>query len=214
MIAEIGTPCGSSQCGEIDGHCRAGAVKREFGCAAFSLLPRVQGWPCQSVRCSGTSPSMPSHHGQPSSRDRDVGEDRVARAASPSRSGWSSRRARRDAEEAGLGVDGPQAAVRTGTHPGDVVADRPDLPARLRRGRHQHGEVGLAARARERRGDVGGLAAAGSRARGSACARRASPPRAPARRRCAARSTSCRAARCRRSRSRRSRSASPRGSAG
>src|SRR5207244_4340950 len=33
--AEMGTPCGSSNLGEIDGHCAAGAVKREFGWAAF-----------------------------------------------------------------------------------------------------------------------------------------------------------------------------------
>src|SRR5215468_8116020 len=38
-IAEIGTPFGSSQWGEIEGHCEAGAVKREFGWAAFSLDP-------------------------------------------------------------------------------------------------------------------------------------------------------------------------------
>src|SRR5687768_3570893 len=35
--AEIGTPFGSSHSGAIVGHCDAGAVKREFGCAA--LLP-------------------------------------------------------------------------------------------------------------------------------------------------------------------------------
>src|SRR5262250_2781893 len=66
-MAEIGTPLGSSQCGEMDGHCDAGAVKREFGCAAFSVDPRRQSRPRQSIRCSGTSPSMPSHHGQWSS---------------------------------------------------------------------------------------------------------------------------------------------------
>src|SRR5262245_17256957 len=66
MNAEIGTPCGSSQRGEIDGHWRAGAVKREFGCAAFSLEPFCHGRPRQSVRWSGTAPSMPSHHGLPS----------------------------------------------------------------------------------------------------------------------------------------------------
>src|SRR5512147_2571460 len=66
-MAEIGTPLASSQCGEIDGHCDAGAVKREFGCAAFSLDPLRQSLPRQSVRCSGTAPSMPSHHGQLSS---------------------------------------------------------------------------------------------------------------------------------------------------
>src|SRR5262245_5407134 len=67
MNAEIGTPRGFSHSGEIDGHWRAGAVKREFGCAAFSLEPFCQGRPRQSVRCSGTEPSMPSHHGRPSS---------------------------------------------------------------------------------------------------------------------------------------------------
>src|SRR4029077_4343453 len=65
--AEMGTPCGSLNLGEMDGHCAAGAVKREFGCAAFSLEPFCHGFPCQSVRRSGTAPSMPSHHGQPSS---------------------------------------------------------------------------------------------------------------------------------------------------
>src|SRR5262249_17789959 len=54
-------------CGEIDGHCRAGAVKREFGCAALSVEPRCHELPRQSVKCAGTSPSMPSHHGSPSS---------------------------------------------------------------------------------------------------------------------------------------------------
>src|SRR5213076_1980949 len=52
---------------EIDGHCAAGAVKREFGCAAFSLDPRCHGRPRQSVSRSGTGPSIPSHQGQPSS---------------------------------------------------------------------------------------------------------------------------------------------------
>src|SRR4029077_8669182 len=65
--AEMGTPCGSSNLGEIDGHWRAGAVKRAFGCAAFSLEPFCHGRPRQSVRRSGTGPSMPSHHGRPSS---------------------------------------------------------------------------------------------------------------------------------------------------
>jgi len=31
MTPEIGTPCGSSQFGAIDGHCSASTVKREFG---------------------------------------------------------------------------------------------------------------------------------------------------------------------------------------
>src|SRR5215470_4528833 len=67
MSAEIGTPCGSLNLGEIDGHWLAGAVKREFGCAAFSDEPFCHGRPRQSVKRSGTGPSIPSHHGQLSS---------------------------------------------------------------------------------------------------------------------------------------------------
>src|SRR5215472_15033023 len=50
MNAEIGTPCGSLNLGEIDGHWIAGAVKREFGCAALSFDPFAHELPCQSVR--------------------------------------------------------------------------------------------------------------------------------------------------------------------
>src|SRR5262249_39082517 len=67
ISAEIGTPCGSLNFGEIDGHCAAGAVKRELGCAAFSFEPFPQARPCQSVSFSGTAPSTPSHHGTLSS---------------------------------------------------------------------------------------------------------------------------------------------------
>ena len=35
----------------------------------------------------------------------------------------------RDAEEAGLGIDGAQPSVGVRLDPGDVVADGPDLPA-------------------------------------------------------------------------------------
>ena len=65
-----------------------------------------------------------------------------------------------DAEEAGLGVDGAQAAIRARTHPRDVVADGLDLVAGDRG--LEHGEVGLATGRREGGGDVellaGGLA--------------------------------------------------------
>ena len=43
----------------------AGAVKREFGCAAGVPSPCVQGWPFQSMSPSGGSP-MPSHQTSPS----------------------------------------------------------------------------------------------------------------------------------------------------
>src|ERR1019366_17799 len=61
-----------------------------------------------------------------------------------------------DAKEAGFGVDRVETSVGTGLHPADVVTHRLDLPARQRR--HHHREVGLAAGARERAGDVARLA--------------------------------------------------------
>ena len=92
-------------------------------------------------------------------RQRDVGEDRVVvdhlvGVAVGLRAG-----ARHDAEEARLGVDRAQPAVRAQVQPGDVLADRPDLPARHGVGRDQHAEVGLAAGRRERAEDVVHLAA-------------------------------------------------------
>src|SRR5512133_2866066 len=68
--AEIGTPSAFDQSLSIHGHCEAGAVKREFGCAAFvpfSLASSgVQSLPCQSIACAGAGP-MPSHQTSPSS---------------------------------------------------------------------------------------------------------------------------------------------------
>src|SRR5205823_6879878 len=59
---EIGTPCGSSQFGDTDGHCCTGTVKRELGWAA-GVVPDRHGWPCQSSRPAGGSGVSPSHHG-------------------------------------------------------------------------------------------------------------------------------------------------------
>src|SRR2546423_10759479 len=66
-MALIGTPCGSSQCGEMAGLLVAGVVKRELGWAALVPDAGVHGFPCQSVRRWGTGPSMPSHQTPPSS---------------------------------------------------------------------------------------------------------------------------------------------------
>ena len=70
MIALSGTPSGFSQSGSMDGHCEAGAVKREFGCAAFAPVTRpmagVHFLPCQSRHSAGGSSVMPSHHTPPS----------------------------------------------------------------------------------------------------------------------------------------------------
>src|SRR5271165_2848296 len=70
MIALIGTPAGSSQAGSMVGHCAAGAVNRELGCAAFApvsfAICGVQRFPCQSRHSAGGSSVMPSHHTPPS----------------------------------------------------------------------------------------------------------------------------------------------------
>src|SRR5579862_1483050 len=70
MNAPIGTPLGSSQAGSIVGHCDAGAVKRELGCAAFApvsfAICGVHFLPCQSVHAAGGSSVMPSHQTPPS----------------------------------------------------------------------------------------------------------------------------------------------------
>src|SRR5579864_7827401 len=68
--AWIGTPLGSSQAGSIVGHCEAGAVKRAFGCAAFTpvSLPisGVHFCPFQSRHSAGGASVMPSHQTPPS----------------------------------------------------------------------------------------------------------------------------------------------------
>src|SRR5438128_8545641 len=66
----MGTPVGSSQAESIVGHCLAGAVKREFGCAAlapvFLAISGVQVLPCQSMHSAGGWSVMPSHQMPPS----------------------------------------------------------------------------------------------------------------------------------------------------
>src|SRR5665647_304715 len=64
--AEIGKPFGSSQAGSSEGHCVAGTVKREFGCAALRPHPGVHACPVQSVSLAGGASVMPSHHTSPS----------------------------------------------------------------------------------------------------------------------------------------------------
>ena len=46
----------------MEGHCCAGTVKRELGCAA-GPDPGVHGLPCQSSKPAGGSGPIPSHHG-------------------------------------------------------------------------------------------------------------------------------------------------------
>src|SRR5579863_1408400 len=70
ISALMGTPWGSSQAGSMVGHCDAGAVKRELGCAAFApvslAICGVHRLPRQSVHSVGGSSVMPSHHTPPS----------------------------------------------------------------------------------------------------------------------------------------------------
>src|SRR5260370_33783248 len=66
MTAEIGTPFGSSECGDHTGLLRIGVVKRLFGCAALSLESLLHGRPCQSSSPSVGVTSIPSHHTSPS----------------------------------------------------------------------------------------------------------------------------------------------------
>src|SRR3954451_6862318 len=70
IIALIGTPVGSSHDASIVGHCRAGAAKRAFGCAAlapvFFAISGGHRLPCQSSHSAGGLSVMPSHHTPPS----------------------------------------------------------------------------------------------------------------------------------------------------
>ena len=92
--------------------------------------------------------------------NRDIGEDRIViehreRIRIGLRTG-----ARRDAEITRFRIDRPQAAIGTGRHPADIVADRPDFPACLAiaLGRNQHRKIGLAAGRGERSCNVENLA--------------------------------------------------------
>src|SRR5437899_12362774 len=61
----MGTPVGSSHAESIVGHCRAGAVKRAFGCAAlapvFFATSGVHVLPCQSMLSAVGAAVMPCH---------------------------------------------------------------------------------------------------------------------------------------------------------
>src|SRR3954462_235764 len=65
-MASIGTPLGSSHSGAMTGHCRAGVVKRAFGCAALRPLSGVHGRRSQSIRRAGFLSVIPSHQTSPS----------------------------------------------------------------------------------------------------------------------------------------------------
>src|SRR6516165_1278354 len=70
MKALMGTPSGSSHAGSMVGHCEAGAVKRELGCAALAPVclatSGVHRFPRQSRHSAGGSSVIPSHQTPPS----------------------------------------------------------------------------------------------------------------------------------------------------
>ena len=134
------------------GHWDAGVVNRLFGWLEASCDVRgpVVALPVDQVRGRLVGHALPPHVALVGQRD--VGEDGVAPHGAHRVGVGLHRRSRRDAEEPGLRVDRVQATVLAVAHPADVVADRLDLPARD--ARLEHREVGLAAGARERRGQV------------------------------------------------------------
>src|SRR5260370_7024129 len=64
-MASIGTPLGSSHSGAITGHCFAGVVNRELGCAALRPEAAVHGRRNQSTNSAGFPSVMPSHQTSP-----------------------------------------------------------------------------------------------------------------------------------------------------
>ena len=126
----IGTPSGFSQSGQMTGHWRAGAVKRELAWAAGSLLAGVQSRPFQSMAWLGGAPSIPSHQMSPSSvRAQLVKMVFSFRVVHRGRVGFVGG-AGGDPEEAAFGVDGIGSAVGTDLDPGDVVADASRISSR------------------------------------------------------------------------------------
>ena len=150
----IGTPAGFSHSGSRLGHCDRGAVNRAFGMRRLAAAIRRPGLAApvgQPGRRLVGHPFPPDvavlGHGH-------VREDRVLLDRLHRVGVGAIGCAGGDAEEAVLGVDGEELPVLTLLDPGDVVAHRGDLPPLEPLGRDQHREIGLAAGAGERRGDV------------------------------------------------------------
>src|SRR6202158_3100811 len=66
MIAEIGTPLGSSECADHPGLWGIGVLKRLFGAAPLHTEVFLHARPCQSSSPSGAGRSIPSHQTSPS----------------------------------------------------------------------------------------------------------------------------------------------------
>jgi hypothetical protein len=117
----------------------------------------VQSLPCQSIRWSGNAGvffhAFPPHIAIIG--ERHVGENHVLVQAAHAVGVGVHVGAGGHAKVTGFGVDGVHLAVGMGFDPGDVVTDGGDFPAgKTGFGRHQHGEIGLAAGAGECSGHV------------------------------------------------------------
>jgi hypothetical protein len=143
-IASIGTPSGSCQLGSMFGHCPAGAVNLEFGCAASRPQPGVQSLPFQSIKWAGGS-------------DSDVREDRVSRHSFHGTRVGLPRSPRCNAEESSLWINRMQPAGLTRPQPCNIIADKCCLPSlfAILIGWDDHRQIRLAASARESSRQIG-----------------------------------------------------------
>ncbi len=80
---------------------------------------------------------------------RNIGKDRVARQRRHRVRIGLHRGSRRHPEESGFRIDGPQPPLLVRLDPGNVVTNRPDLPAFKTGRRDEHRKVGLATGARK-----------------------------------------------------------------
>ena len=118
MMAEMGTPSGSSQSGSMDGHWRCGrgeaAVGMRGGLAGgFADL----GGPAFAAPVEAFGGRLGGHALPPDAAvggEGDVGEDGVARESGHGVGVGGGGGAGGDAEEAGLGVDGAELALASG----------------------------------------------------------------------------------------------------
>src|SRR6476659_9621253 len=89
---------------------------------------------------------------------RDVGEDRIMLNRRHGIRIGLGTGTRSNAEKPSFGINRPEPTVGTDPKPRNIIADGMNFPALHARWRHQHGEVGLAARAWKRTTNVMGIA--------------------------------------------------------
>jgi len=129
---------------------RGGETGIRMGSRFAGSLGPVAALPVDQVLRSIAADAFPPHIAIVSQAD--IGEDGVLVDAAHRVEVGVIGGTRGNTEEAGFRIDRIEAAVSAVFHPGDIVTDGFDFPAGD--GRDQHGQVGLAAGARESTGDV------------------------------------------------------------